>query len=99
MLRCGHGLAPIHSEGKNAIYLPFNQSIRQRQGAIADVKDVFQSLQIEASGTFDTIYSRAKEIITIQTTTQRYSFGLGLSSVGCLWIAQEIKSWLGMERS
>lgn len=79
--------------------LLFDRCIHQRKGASSEIKDVFQSLQIEASGTFDTTYSRAKEIITIQTTTQRYSFGLGLSSGECLWIAQEIKSWLRMERS
>nr|WP_290227022.1 serine/threonine-protein kinase [Trichocoleus desertorum] len=79
--------------------LLFNRCIRQRKGASSEIKDVFQSLlQIEESASFGETHSRAKEIISIQTQTERYSFGLGLSSVECVWIAQEIKSWLGLER-
>ncbi|MBD1860723.1 MULTISPECIES: serine/threonine-protein kinase [Trichocoleus] len=69
-----------------------NDCIGQRQGSSKDILDVFQSVQVARD---DRV---GKEIITIQTSTQCYSFGLGLSAMECLWIAQEIRSWLALER-
>ncbi|MBW4488652.1 MAG: serine/threonine protein kinase [Trichocoleus desertorum ATA4-8-CV12] len=64
----------------------------KRQDSSKEIQDVFQSLQILPDS------NKAKEMVTIQTQTERFSFGLGLSGVECVWIAQEIKSWLGLER-
>ncbi|MGA9378052.1 MAG: serine/threonine-protein kinase [Phormidium sp.] len=71
----------------------FNYCDHQRKGYISDIQDVFQSVQISHNSSFQA-NGKEEEMVTIQTTDKRYSFGLGMSAIECLWLAQEIKDWL-----
>ncbi|MBE9225523.1 serine/threonine protein kinase [Phormidium sp. LEGE 05292] len=71
----------------------FNHCAHQRKGYISDIQDVFQSVQISHHNSFQA-NGTEEEMVTIQTIDKRYSFGLGLSAIECLWLAQEIKDWL-----
>ncbi|MDJ0616755.1 MAG: serine/threonine-protein kinase [Calothrix sp. MO_192.B10] len=70
---------------------------RQRQLAATDsIQDVFQSVMyITNRSSFQmNNVKEEKEMVTIQTDEQRYSFGVGLSPMECIWLANEIKDWL-----
>ena len=70
---------------------------RQRQSAPTNsIRDVFQSVMyITSRRTFQMNHIKEeKEMVTIQTDNQRYSFGVGLSAMECVWLANEIKDWL-----
>jgi serine/threonine protein kinase len=71
----------------------FHYCVEQKKGSIKDIQDVFQSVQISHNRSFQA-NGKEEEMVTIQTTDKRYSFGLGLSAMECLWLAQEIKDWL-----
>ncbi|MFB2891915.1 serine/threonine protein kinase [Aerosakkonemataceae cyanobacterium BLCC-F50] len=71
----------------------FNHCNNQKKGYISDIQDVFQSVQISHNYSFQA-NGKEEEMVTIQTIDKRYSFGLGLSAIECLWLAQEIKDWL-----
>ncbi|MFB2836193.1 serine/threonine protein kinase [Floridanema evergladense] len=71
----------------------FNHCDRYKKGNISDIQDVFQSVQISHNASFQA-NGKEEEMVTIQTIDKRYSFGLGLSAIECLWLAQEIKDWL-----
>jgi serine/threonine protein kinase len=67
----------------------------RRVGKTTDVQDVFQSvLRIGTKNPFQIESGEDKEMVTIQTGFKRYSFGVGLSAIECVWLAQEIKDWL-----
>jgi serine/threonine protein kinase len=66
----------------------FNFCYQRKKYAIQEIKDVFQSVKIDKD-------NKEKEMVTIQTTSQRLSFGIGLTGMECLWLAQKIKDWLG----
>ncbi|MDJ0801046.1 MAG: serine/threonine-protein kinase [Calothrix sp. MO_167.B12] len=70
---------------------------RQRQLAATDsIQDVFQSVMYITNRSSFQMNSvkEQKEMVTIQTDEQRYSFGVGLSAMECIWLANEIKDWL-----
>ncbi len=70
---------------------------RQRQSAPTNsIRDVFQSVMyITNRRTFQmNNIKEEKEMVTIQTDNQRHSFGVGLSAMECVWLANEIKDWL-----
>lgn len=71
----------------------FNHCAHQKKGDISDIQDVFQSVQISHNNSFQA-NGTEEEMVTIQTIHKRYSFGLGLSAIECLWLAHEIKDWL-----
>lgn len=54
-------------------------------GAIANLEDVFLD---------NTEGNSSQRCITLQAGLREYSFGQGLSRAECLWLVQEIKSWL-----
>ncbi len=75
----------------------------RREGHTSAILDVFQSVtEVRKRGlvVVGTIFIE-KEMVTIQTAQHqhsRYSFGMGLlSAIECHWLAQEIKSWLGLK--
>lgn len=71
----------------------FGSCRHRKQGLTAEIQDIFQSvLQIGQKSILEENLQR--EMVTIQTGEKRYSFGLGLSAVECVWLAQEIKDWL-----
>jgi hypothetical protein len=73
----------------------FNSCRNRKLGMTWDIQDVFQSvLQIGDRNSFQLESKVEKEMVTIQTGERRYSFGLGLSPIECVWLAQEIKDWL-----
>jgi hypothetical protein len=78
----------------------FQHCCSRQQGNIAEIQDVFQSVQItnQRSFRFGESSSQGQEMVTIQANPQRYSFGLGLAPLECLWIAHEIKSWLKLKQ-
>jgi serine/threonine protein kinase len=65
----------------------FNFCYQKEKYYIQEIKDVFQSVKIDKD-------NKEKEMVTIQTTSQRLSFGIGLTAMECLWLAQKIKDWL-----
>ena len=70
---------------------------RQHQSAPTNsIRDVFQSvICITNRKSFQTnSIKEEKEMVTIQTDNQRHSFGVGLSAMECVWLANEIKDWL-----
>jgi serine/threonine protein kinase len=77
----------------------FSSCRHRQQGLTVEIQDVFQSvLQMGRKSNFlQPENSLDKEIITIQTGEKRYSFGVGLSAVECVWLAQEIKDWLNSD--
>lgn len=73
----------------------FKWCISRKQGENASIQDVFQSvIQTNAKNSFQVNNLEGQEMVTIQTDTNRYSFGVGLSAMECLWVAQEIKDWV-----
>ncbi|MEB3337633.1 MAG: serine/threonine-protein kinase [Leptolyngbyaceae bacterium] len=67
---------------------------RRESGETAEILDVFQSvINVTPESIFQS-KSSEKEMVTIQTQSKRYSFGVGLPAVECLWLAHEIKNWL-----
>lgn len=74
----------------------------RREGYTATIVDVFQSvIEIKNQGlTLSRSAFVEKEMVTIQTRQpqhSRYSFGVGLSPIECVWLAREIKDWLGLK--
>ncbi|AKG21093.1 serine/threonine protein kinase [Calothrix sp. 336/3] len=64
-------------------------------GNTHDIQDVFQSvMQLSRKSSFQIESCAEKEMVTIQTEHKRYSFGMGLSAMECVWLANEIKDWL-----
>jgi serine/threonine protein kinase len=75
----------------------FRRSIKTSQ--IKSIRDVFQSIiRLGKKDNLQLESNLEKEMITIQTVSKRFSFGIGLSAEECLWIAQEIKEWLRNRR-
>ncbi len=73
----------------------FNFCVNRKADQTSDVQDVFQSvLRTGAKSRFQLENLEDKEMVTIQTEYKRYSFGVGLSAMECVWLAQEIKDWL-----
>lgn len=72
----------------------------RKQGLTAEIQDIFQSvLQLGQKNMLHLENNPEKEMVTIQAGEKRYSFGLGLSAVECVWLAQEIKDWLNSGES
>jgi len=67
--------------------LRFGKAYQIKIFSIDEIEDVFQSIQVDRS-------EQEQEIVSIQTKSTRYTFGLGLSAIECAWIAHEIKVWL-----
>jgi len=75
--------------------LIFNFRRHRKYGRTADIQDVFQSVIHTGKTSFIPSENQSEqEMVTIQTDDRRYSFGLGLSAIECVWLAQEIKDWL-----
>lgn len=73
----------------------FGACRRRKQALTVEIQDVFQSvLQTGQKSSLMQLENSEKEMVTIQTWEKRYSFGVGLSAVECVWLAQEIKDWL-----
>ncbi len=72
----------------------------RKQGLTTEIQDIFQSvLQIGQESIFQLESNAEKEMVTIQTPEKRYSFGVGLTALECVWLAQEIKGWLKSSNS
>ncbi|BAZ17538.1 serine/threonine protein kinase [Calothrix sp. NIES-4071] len=71
----------------------FRRNIRTAK--VREIRDVFQSIiRLAKEDNLQLESHQEKEMITIQTDSKRFSFGIGLSAQECMWIAQEIKDWL-----
>ena len=92
----GHQRVHITAEHFAVEHWLFN-FCRQRQFAPTEsIRDVFQSVMYitnRRSFQLDNV-KQEREMVTIQTEERRYSFGIGLSPMECVWLAQEIKDWL-----
>jgi serine/threonine protein kinase len=75
----------------------FNFCRQRRFAPTESIRDVFQSVMYitnRRNFQMDHANKEEKEMVTIQTEDNRYSFGVGLSAMECVWLANEIKDWL-----
>jgi serine/threonine protein kinase len=73
----------------------FNFRRSWRTAKVQSIQDVFQSIiRLSKEDILEIESRQEKEMVTIQTQSKRFSFGIGLSQQECMWIAQEIKDWL-----
>ncbi|MBW4488653.1 MAG: serine/threonine protein kinase [Trichocoleus desertorum ATA4-8-CV12] len=61
-------------------------------GSIAEIEDIF----LDSAESKVAAGAEPRRRITIQAGMREYSFGEGLSRAECLWLVQEIKSWLNL---
>jgi len=73
----------------------FKYCYHQQKGHPTDIQDVFQKAISTTTDTLDPLKNRSKQdMVAIQTHKEQYSFGVGLSTLECLWLVNEIKAWL-----
>jgi serine/threonine protein kinase len=61
-------------------------------GDIAEIEDIF----LDSAESKVAAGTEPRRRITIQAGMREYSFGEGLNRAECLWLVQEIKSWLNL---
>jgi serine/threonine protein kinase len=76
-----------------------NWCYQQEQGHLKDIQNVLPSVHIRAFNSFQVKDLQAeKEMLTIQTPQKKYCFGIGLSTTECAWLAQEIETWMLLQK-
>lgn len=76
-----------------------NWCYQYQKGQVKDILDVVPSVHIRAFNSFQIKDLQAeKEMLMVQTVKQKYYFGIGLTTAECVWISQEIETWLLLQK-